>query len=390
MSDAWDVAKEVGGGVLGGAGDMAGKVFGDGDDPGLLGLGQKDVKQHDIDPNAYKDPYSDQMRAQLAGQLSTYQSRTAPTSTAAQQTGIREYGGATVAPTSTASRVTLGPASTYGGATINRGEDQQVREGQMRLIGALQRQAAGEGPSLAGGMLRQGMDRNIKQQMAVAAAQGQNPLAQRSAALGTAQAQRQTAADAAQVKMQEQLNAQQQLGQALVSTRGMDLGVAQAQAGLLQQAGLTNRDALNQFALQQAGMDQQGNIFNAGQVNQTNALQAQLGQQAGLATQAQYNQMLAANTANQQQTNLANLQSQLQTMGMNDQQIRTILGMQLTQNEADRAALMAQQELAVKQATGIAGAEISAYDSAADARAEFVRNLTDQKVIGPQDYKGGK
>lgn len=379
MSDAWDVAKEVGG-----------SVFGDGDDPGVLGLGQKDVKKYDIDPNAFVNPDSTANKQELANRLGGVDSRTAPTATAATQTGIREYGGATVAPTSTAARVQLSPAAQAGQTMINRAEDQQFRQGQMTLAQQLAEQAAGRGPSLAEGQLKLASDRNIKQQMAVAAAQGGNPaMAQRGAALGQAQAARQLGADTAQARIQEQIAARQQLAGVLGQGRDQDIGVANAQAGLLQQVNLANMGALNQFGLQQGSMDMSTNQFNATALNSREALQAQLAQQAGLASQGQYNTMLAQNTANQQATNLANMQSQLQTMGLNDAQIRYLLDAKMQQSEADRQAQISLQQMQTNNMLGVAATENAAYNQSAAARAAFVASLTEQDTIKPQDYGKG-
>lgn len=119
----------------------------------------------------------------------------------------------------------------------------QTRAMQMSLIQQLQDQAAGRGPSLAQMQLQQGTDRNISQAMAL----GQSQRGAGAAGMlkgiqgqqaGIAQGM---AGDAAMLRLQEQMSAQQNLGNQLGSMRGAD----------------------QQFA----GMNMQNSQFNAGQAN---------------------------------------------------------------------------------------------------------------------------
>ena len=351
-------------------------LFGDGNDTGLMGTGHQRFDQHDIDKQNFQDPNSAGTMSELDARRRQIDGRQAPTSAAAQQSGIREYGGAHVGALERAQGAQLGPAAQGQGASIFRGEDQQFRQRQTALAQQLALQAEGKGPSLAEGQLRQATDRNIAQQRAVAAAGGGNPaMAQRQAALMAAQAQRQAGADAAQMRIQEQIAARQQLQGVLGQGREQDIGVANSQAQLLQQMNLANVQARNQFGLTQGQMDQQNNQFNAGAYNSREALQAQLAQQAGLSSQQQYNAMLAQNTANQQATSLANMQSQLQTMGLNDAQVRYLLESRMTQAERDRQANMDYEKLMTNQDLGYGQLEQGAYEAAAKRKSSFLASL---------------
>jgi hypothetical protein len=112
-----------------------------------------------------------------------------------------------------------------------------------------------------------------------------------------AQAQQQLAQQSALARMQEQLNAQQQLGSLSSGVRGQDLSVAGQQAAFNQAQAFANQQAQNQFSLAQAGFSQQANAANAGYANQFALQQGQFAQQA----------------------NAANLQAGLAQRQMNDQ-----------------------------------------------------------------------
>lgn len=154
-------------------------------------------------------------------------------------------------------------------AQIAMGPQKEFRAGQEQLISALQSQAAGQGPSLAGEQLRSGMEQSIlAQQAALAGARGgaQPGLARQVLQQG-AQQQAGLAQQAAQARMQEQIAAQQQLAGVLQQARGGDIGLATTQAQL-------GQEALSQQAqlAQQAQM--QMNALNA----QMAALQVQAAQ----------------------------------------------------------------------------------------------------------------
>jgi hypothetical protein len=131
----------------------------------------------------------------------------------------------------------LGPASL--------GQLSGFRGNQADLVAMLEAQARGEGPSLAGQQLQAGMDRAGRQAQGMAAgARGPN------AALGQFQAQ-QTMGDlgaqanqqAAMARIQEQYNAQNQLGLTLHGARGQDEAMSQFNAGQQNQFAMANQDA---------------------------------------------------------------------------------------------------------------------------------------------------
>src|SRR5690606_19156442 len=111
--------------------------------------------------------------------------------------------------------------------TIDAGPQDQMRARQLALVNQLQAQANGQGPSLAQGQLRQATNRNIQQQAGLALAQGGNQgLMQRQLANQAAMMNQDAAAQSAQLRAQEQLNARAQLAGALEAARGQDIGLA--------------------------------------------------------------------------------------------------------------------------------------------------------------------
>lgn len=192
--------------------------------------------------------------------------------------------------------------------------EQQFRQGQEGLIAQLQDQAAGRGPSLAQNQLRQAQDRNIKQALALLSAnRGANP-AQAGRLIGdqTALINQQAGAQSADLALQEQLAARQQLAGVLGQARSQDQGFDITQSQLDQQRALAN-----------AGFQQEANMGNAGFEQQANLAN----QQAELARQQQYNNLLAQ-----------------------------YLAMGYSQNEAMRAAQLDAQRLALSERQGFIGA----------------------------------
>ncbi len=107
-------------------------------------------------------------------------------------------------------------------------EQQQDRDAQGQLIGTLQNDVAGRGPSAAMAQLNAGRDANINQAQSMAnsarGGAGAMALAQRSAMMAGANATQQTAGQAAILRAQEMQQARQNLGTALQSRRAGDLG----------------------------------------------------------------------------------------------------------------------------------------------------------------------
>lgn len=114
-----------------------------------------------------------------------------------------------------------------------QGQLSSFRGNQASLINSLEAQARGEGPSLAAQQLQAATDRNTKQSQALAAgASGPNAaLAQFQAQQGNQMLGAQAGQDAALMRIQEQYNAQNQLGLTLHGARGMDEQMSQYNAG---------------------------------------------------------------------------------------------------------------------------------------------------------------
>lgn len=187
-------------------------------------------------------------------------------------------------------------AFTAAPTTINQGASNQSRGYQDFLSNQLQAQTLGQGPSLAQGQFQQNLDQSIAAQQALAtSARGGNIAgAQRQAAMNTGNLNLQGAQQAAQLRQQEQLQAQGLLGQTSSTMRGQDIGLATSQAGLTQQGNIFN-----------AGQQQQNSQFNASQQAQLNDLRSR------------YMQMgLSAEAANQA-ADTAFRQSQLAQTGIN-------------------------------------------------------------------------
>jgi hypothetical protein len=121
--------------------------------------------------------------------------------------------------------------ATARGPSFSGVNQDQSRMQQQGLIQMLQNQAAGIGPSVAQNQLQQATARNIRQSAGLMAS-GRGPGAAGNAYnVGNmaAQANQQASADSAQLRMQEQLQAQGLLGSVLGQTRGQDQGMAQMQ-----------------------------------------------------------------------------------------------------------------------------------------------------------------
>lgn len=130
----------------------------------------------------------------------------------------------------------LSGAGSRAAPQLDPSQQGQFRQGQMDLAGALAAQANGLGPSVAQSQLNQSTDRNLGQALAMAQAAGPNNAgAVRNVAYQRGDISQQAAGDAATLRLQEQMQARNQLGQVLAGARGQDLGLAgdnaQLQAG---------------------------------------------------------------------------------------------------------------------------------------------------------------
>ena len=312
-----------------------GAVFGSGKKPGVLGTGQQQFKQYDVNQDVYnKNEQYDASRENLANRQSAVDARTTPNSTAAQTNMNDLYKGqlqnaqvsqasgvsvgqaaqnqaAQIGAANTSQNVNLGQAAQANAAQLNS-QDAQFRNNQVALSNQLTNQMNGQGPSLAATQYQQAQEKNLAGQMGAAAAMGGRNagLSQRNLAMNAAAQGQQTARDVANIRTQEQLNATSQLANVSQQGRDQDINLAAQNAQLQQQAALANQGATNQFALQQGSMNMQNNQFNAGALNDRQLQQAQLNQQSGLANQAATNQFGLTQAQMNMQNNQFNSQAQ--------------------------------------------------------------------------------
>lgn len=190
-------------------------------------------------------------------------------------------------------------------------EDIEFRKRQLELANMLQAQASGQGPSLAQNQLQQANEQALKQQMALAASQrgGNLQMAQRQAAINIGDLQQQNALQSAQLAMQEQMAARQQLEGILGSARGQDIAVDTTQTGFEQQSEMVNKQASDQRVLQQAQMSQ-ATDFKQADIDETRALtQAEIDIRTNIANAEAENSRLLANAGFQQDINKLNKMS---------------------------------------------------------------------------------
>ncbi len=195
-------------------------LFGDSTQPGLFGTGQYKATQYQVDPNAANIPGADQLGQQYQQGAANSGNRQAPMAQAAQ---------------------------------LDASQQAQFRNQQQTLAQQLAAQANGQGPSLAQGQLKQATDRNLAQALAMGANQ-RGPGA--ASALKDIAGQRasisqQASGDSANLALNEQMQARNQLGQVLAGARGQDLSLAGQNAQFAQQTGLANQSA----NLQQQGLN---------------------------------------------------------------------------------------------------------------------------------------
>jgi hypothetical protein len=243
---------------------------------------------------------------------------------------------------------------------------QQVRDRNLEVMNAVHERATGRGgPSPAELQMKQGQDRAVAQQAALAASGGQMDaaMARRQAMLGAAQIGQRTASDTALLRANEQIAAQNTFGglassqqSSDLSARGQSFGQAQTRAqdafnqnlsvGQFNQArDLQAAQFGRQQSFENAQLGMQQAQFNASQANQYNlarnqmlAQQGQFGAQFGLSQE----QAIAQNLAQQRQFNaqFANQQNQF--------------GAQFgAQQEMNQAGLTMQQRQINDQMTGM-------------------------------------
>jgi hypothetical protein len=198
-------------------------------------------------------------------------------------------------------RTQLGPMQTYTGTTIDPTQQAAFRDLQMALANALNMQASGQGPSLAQAQLQQANEAAVASQMAQAASQrGINPaLASRAAAQNIGSIQAQNAQESAKLKLAEQLQARQLLGQVTEGARGQDIGLAASQAQLSSTEGMTAAEQVNRGLIKQADLDADLAKTQATLALDADKFTANTFMQAKLATQSANLQARIQNSLNQ-------------------------------------------------------------------------------------------
>lgn len=201
-----------------------------------------------------------------------------------------------------------GPAAQMAGATVAPAAqvgvgDSVFYDKQAALAAALEQQAAGQGPSLAGLQLQQALEAALRSNMGALSAQPgvSQGLAARLFGYQAGNAQNEAAMAAAQARMAEQLSARQQLQTLYQAGRGQDVAVQQGnqvatnqvaaqQAQLEAAKQAANMQAQNEIAQAQAQLDSAMAQFNAGQINQQQLEQAQINYNTSVANANAVNQ----------------------------------------------------------------------------------------------------
>lgn len=200
------------------------------------------------------------------------------------------------------------------GSNADYANYQADRAKNLEVMGSVQDRAMGRGgPSPAELQMKQGQDRAVAQQAALAASGGQMDAAQsrRQAMLGAASIGQKTASDTSLLRANEQIAAQNTFGGMANAQQTADLGARNASFG--QSQAIANNDWQQSLANAQLGAQQ--SQFNSGQANQFNlgraqtmAQQGQFGAQFGLSQE----QAMAQSQIQQRQFNTQNATQQNQ------------------------------------------------------------------------------
>lgn len=278
-------------------------------------------------------------------------------------------------------------------AGISR-EDQQFRQGQAGLVNALQAQADGTAPSLAQGQLQKANEDAIKTQAALAAsARGGNPiLAQRQAAMNTADLQQVNAAKSAELALQEQGQARQQLAGVLDSARGQDINVNTSQAGLDQEAAKVNKVQDDAAKLATAQLQQDASKtnaltstevsqFNAGQVLTRDMFNSEQDFKAAQADQAA---VLDADKA----TALNNINTDQFNAKAKDEMARFKTDAKLRADTANQAANLQAQGMTVDAIAKMMGLENDALKAVLESETAALKIEQDRLTARKQGVTG--
>jgi len=192
-------------------------------DPGGLIFKQQapDVKLYNYNEDAFRNAESSKQLANAYGIQDQAQKQEA----VAQQNQLQ------IRKDQLATAASLGQISQQQAALESAAIDEQLMLAQQQTqnIDALTAQSQGQGPSLSQNMLQDATDRNIKQIQGSVASQRGVPVGQaaRTIAYATGAAGQQSASDAANMRLQEQMAAREQLTNALAQTRGQSSATGQ-------------------------------------------------------------------------------------------------------------------------------------------------------------------
>ena len=223
---------------------------------------------------------------------------------AAKPTTVATMPEGTAAPTAalpgSLDKTTIAAPASMNAAQMETLQQGQFRDQQMSLAQQLAAQARGEGPSVAGEQLKQAQAANQAATFAqlASARGGANPGMARQAMQTSAQIQGQTARDAALARIQEQMGARDQLGQVLSTGRAGDIDISKTQAGLQQEANLTNYKGELDRAVAQGQLDQSTAITMYQAEAQKGLQDAQLASQFQALQQKYADSGMAAEQAN--------------------------------------------------------------------------------------------
>jgi hypothetical protein len=225
---------------------------------------------------------------------------------------VTGYRAARIAPTSTFRGADPGDASTYNAASVGQAQNYQgqrlgqgpniaqqhkhdsaVRDNQTRLINNLEGAVAGAGPSAAAGTIQQAVEASMRANSSMLGAnRGQsnvgalgNRAANQSALLQAA-----GLGKAAELKVQEQQQARQELAGVTQAVRGQDIDLSTRQGQLEQDRQFKSADITQQRDLEGARLAQEAERDNAAANNQFLLEQSKLSQEASRDAAAAKNQ----------------------------------------------------------------------------------------------------
>ncbi len=250
--------------------------------------------------------------------------------------------------------------------SLDTAQQAQQRGEQTALAEALKAQAAGTTPSIAEMQARKAGERAIAQQAAMQAGQrgAQAALGRREVGRGTMALQADIARESGILRLQEQQEAQKQLGALTTQIRAQDLDVAQSQAENKLRADLANQGVDLDIVKQNAAAGNQAALANL----QTLTDNADRSLKVSLANQGVDLDVLKANAAAGNATSIANMQASLTQLGLDDAMQQAYMQNELNISKMEMDNLLDIAKL--ESSEEIAQASIDASRKAAEAQAK--------------------